>query len=169
VRSRHAAASALHTLGLRANATRGRAPGQEAERGSAIIEFSFLAVLLLVPLTYVILTVFQLQGGAYAVSSAAREAGRIYVTSDAGVARERAVAAARVAMRDHGFTLAARNVDIRCSDPDACHAPRGTVHVTVEHRVSLPLIPEFFDGVVPTSVRVSADHVEYVDRFTARS
>ena len=45
--------------------------------GNAIIEFVYLAVLLMVPLVYVLLTVFRVQGAAYAVSSAAREAGRV--------------------------------------------------------------------------------------------
>ena len=37
--------------------------------GNAIIEFVYLAVLLMVPLVYVLLTVLRVQGAAYAVSS----------------------------------------------------------------------------------------------------
>jgi Flp pilus assembly protein TadG len=65
------------------------------DRGNAIVEFVFLAVLLMVPLVYVLLTVFKVQAAAYAVSSAAREAGRVYATStDLESADDRAFAAA---------------------------------------------------------------------------
>ena len=59
--------------------------------GNAIVEFVYLAVLLMVPLVYVLLTVFQVQRAAFAASSAAREAGRVFVTTeDVGVAEESA-------------------------------------------------------------------------------
>ena len=51
------------------------------EQGSAVVEFVTLGVLLLVPLIYLVLTVARIQAGAYAVSMAAREAGRAFVTS----------------------------------------------------------------------------------------
>ena len=53
----------------------------DAESGNAIVEFVYLAVLLMVPLVYVLITVFRVQAASYAVSSAAREAGRVYATS----------------------------------------------------------------------------------------
>jgi Flp pilus assembly protein TadG len=137
------------------------------DRGTAIIEFCFLAVLLLVPLTYVILTVFRLQSAAYAVSSASREAGRIFVTSESGSAEGRARAAADLAMADHGYQLAANALDVRCAGRTECLEPGTFVRVRVSHRVPLPLVPAFFDAVVPTSVRVSSEHLEYVDRFRA--
>ena len=54
------------------------------EDGNAILEFVMVAVVLMVPLVYVLLTVFQLQRAAFAVSAAAREAGRAYVTAESG-------------------------------------------------------------------------------------
>ena len=54
-----------------------RDPGEE---GSAVVEFVALAVLLLIPIIYLILTVGRLQAASYAVSTAAREAARAYVT-----------------------------------------------------------------------------------------
>lgn len=149
------------------SAQRLRAGGSDSEAGAAIVEFCFLGVLLMVPLVYVILTVFRLQGAAYGVSSAAREAGRIYVTSDGEEAYDRAVRAAQIAMADHGHSLDAAQVDIACSRPAACRTPEATIRVTVHQQVPLPLIPELFRRVVPTTVRVSADHLEYVDRFRA--
>ena len=44
------------------------------EQGTAVIEFVWLAILLLVPLLYVVLTVFETQRAAYAASAAARSA-----------------------------------------------------------------------------------------------
>ncbi len=74
--------------------------------GNAIIEFVYLAILLMVPLVYVLLTVFRVQGAAYAVSSAAREAGRVYATSESpDDAYERAFAAASIVMADSGLEL----------------------------------------------------------------
>jgi Flp pilus assembly protein TadG len=52
------------------------------DSGNAIVEFVYLAVLLMVPLVYLLLTIFRVQGAAYALSSATREAGRVYVLSD---------------------------------------------------------------------------------------
>ena len=55
--------------------------GPGAQAGSAIVEFVFLAVLMLVPLFYLVMVLARLQAGAYAVSAASREAGRAYVTA----------------------------------------------------------------------------------------
>ena len=94
--------------------------------GSAIVEFVFLAVLLMVPLVYVLLTVFQVQGASYAVSSAAREAGRIYATrSDESIgARIGPVAAAAIVMADSGLELDAGDLSIACSGEPVPHARR---------------------------------------------
>src|SRR6476661_4230607 len=74
------------------------------ERGSAVVEFVFLAVLLMVPLFYLVMVLARLQAGAYAVSGAAREAGRAYTTARVPAqAPARAEAAAGVAFSDQGF------------------------------------------------------------------
>ena len=54
------------------------------ERGSAVVEFVVLGVLMLVPLIYLVMMMARLQAGSFAVSQAAREAGRAYVTSPVG-------------------------------------------------------------------------------------
>ena len=48
------------------------------ESGSALVELTWLSLLLLVPLVYVLLAVFAVQSGSYAVSGAARAAARAY-------------------------------------------------------------------------------------------
>jgi Flp pilus assembly protein TadG len=133
------------------------------ESGNAIIEFVYLAILLMVPLVYVLLTVFQVQRAAYAVSSAAREAGRVYATSETGEdPYERAFAAASIVMADSGLELSRSQLQIPC---DGCLEPGGTVPVVIEYDVGLPLLPRFLDGSAPASVEVSSSHLEVVDRF----
>ena len=49
-----------------------RALRRRDEGGSAVVEFVFLAVLLMVPLFYLVMTLSRVQAGAYAASTAAR-------------------------------------------------------------------------------------------------
>jgi len=135
------------------------------DSGNAMVEFVYLAVLLMVPLVYVLLTVFRVQGASFAASSAAREAGRVFATSDdVDAAGPRAMAAARIVMRDSNLDLDRRDVRISCSS-NPCLAPGSTVDVEVAHDVSLPLLPQLFDGRAPATVRVTSRHLEVVDRF----
>ena len=132
------------------------------DRGSALVEFSSLAVLLMVPLVYVLLTVFQVQRAAFGVTEAARQAGRAYVTADdPAQGRQRARAAADLALADQGLELCASCL----APPAGALTPGGSVTVRVEHRVVLPLLGGLFRGAVPPSIPVRATHVEVVDRF----
>jgi len=138
-----------------------------ADRGSAVVEFVFLAVLLMVPIAYLVMVMARLQAGAYAVSAAAREAGRAYVTAPvAGQAPARAAAAAGLAFEDQGFTHDTQ-LSLQC-DGDPCLRPEGRVAVSAGVIVPLPLVPSFLSGVVPTSVPVTATHTETVERFGGR-
>ncbi len=127
--------------------------------GTAILEFVTVAVVLMVPLVYVLLTVFALQRAAFAVSAAAREAGRAYVTADApDDATARAQTAADLALADQLPGVPHADLD---TDGDG-RTPGTSVAVTVTYRVSLPLA-----GSLAT-VPVSATHVATVDRYRAR-
>ena len=142
-----------------------RAVGDDA--GNAIIEFVYLALLLMVPLVYVLLTVFRVQGAAYAVSGAAREAGRVYVvTEPAEEAPARALAAASLVMADGGLTLEPDQLAVTCS-AEPCRTPGATVDVAIDYAVALPFLPRFLGGGAPAAVRVSSRHLEVVDRFRA--
>ena len=135
------------------------------EGGSAIVEFVFLAVLLMVPLFYLVMTLSRIQAGAYAASTAAREAGRAFVTASApAAAEERAAAAARIAFEDQGFGVDETRLAMTCDDIP-CLRPDGRVELSTTVTVPLPLIPSFARGVVPLEVPVSASHVAVVDRF----
>jgi len=138
--------------------------GRRAEQGSAVVEFVVLAVVMLIPLIYLVMMLARLQAGAYAVGAAAREAGRAYVTTTAGQsAQARAEAAAHIAFLDHSFEDDGR-LTIAC-DGTPCLRPDGLVETTATITVPLPLIPSFARDVIPLSVPVSASHLSTVDRF----
>lgn len=126
--------------------------------GRATLEFVTVAVVLMVPLVYVMLTVFELQRAAFAATAAAREAGRAYVTAaDAGDALARAQAAADLALADQlpGSPVASLSVDAETLTPGE------SVRVTVRYDVSLPLAGDL------ARVPVTATHVATVDRYRA--
>jgi len=132
------------------------------DEGNALVEFTYLAVLLMVPLVYILLTVFQVQRAAFAVTEAARQAGRAYATADtaaAGLAR--AQAAADLAMKDQGLEPGAP-LEITST---AGVTPEAKVTSTVLHRVTLPLFGGLFGDTIPPNIPVRATHVEFVDRF----
>lgn len=132
------------------------------DQGNAMVEFSYLAVLLMVPLVYVLLTVFEVQRAAFAVTEAARQAGRAYATAtDAGSAQVRARAAATLALQDQGLELCATCLE----PPTGPLIPGQVITVQVQYRVQLPLVGGLFRGAVPASIPVRATHYEIVDRF----
>jgi len=136
----------------------------DAEAGSANVEFVFLAVMKMVPLFYMVMELGRLQAGAYAVSAAAREAGRAYVTAQVPAqAPARAESAAGLAFADQGFDNEG-TVVISC-DGAPCLRPDGRVRITAMVSVPMPLVPAFFSEIVPVRIPVSAIHVATVDRF----
>jgi Flp pilus assembly protein TadG len=131
--------------------------------GNAIVEFSFLAVTVIVPLVYVVLSVFEVQRAAYAVTNAAREGGRVFTTApSADDGRARAETAVDLALRDAG--LVAGDPQISCSE-DPCFTPGGTVTVVVRQYVSLPFVPSRIFGHTTAGITVSATHIEAVEAF----
>jgi Flp pilus assembly protein TadG len=137
----------------------------DGEDGNAIVEFVYLAVLLMIPLVYVLITVFRVQAASYAVSSAAREAGRVYATADdVDAAGARAFAAASIVMADSDLPLDRDQLAITCSS-DPCLRPGSQVNVVMTYNVALPLVPRFFSDRAPATVRVTSRHLEVVDRY----
>lgn len=134
--------------------------------GNAMIEFVYLSLLLMIPLFYLLLAVFQVQAAAFAVTEAARQAGRAFARADtpeAGLAR--ASKAAQLALADQG--VAASVVPSFACDPSPCDLSRGQrVQVRVSYTVTLPFVGSLF-GPDRAGIPVTATHVEYVDRFKA--
>ncbi|KAA1422519.1 hypothetical protein FE697_015405 [Mumia zhuanghuii] len=138
--------------------------GDRGDRGSAIVEMTWLALLLLVPLVYVVLAVFEVQRSAYGVSAAGRAAGRAFSQApDPATGRERAARAAQLVLEDHRIDDAATDVDIRCTG-GPCLSPGSSVVVTVTTRAHLPFVPDVLGGARP-SVHLDSTHTEPYGRF----
>ena len=145
---------------MRAGSGGARAMNARREEGTALIEFCWLAILLLVPLVYLILAVFDVQRAAYGVTAATRAAGRAYVLSpDLATAQSRAYEAAAVALRDQGLDLAPGDLMITCEPtPDSCLQPGSSVLVALDLHVDLPLMPSALGDNTP-SIRVESTHL----------
>ncbi len=103
--------------------------GARDEGGSALVELVWLGILLLVPLVWIVLSVFEVQRGAFAVTGAARAAGRAYALApDDATGRARAEAAARQALADQGIAGAPVERRITCTPypTTATAAPRSS-------------------------------------------
>ena len=136
----------------------------ECDRGSAIVEFIVIGVLVLIPLSYIAMCVMRVQAASVASSLAVREAGRAFVSADTiPEARVRASAAAALALADQGFTLSARSLRVSCS-PSQCLDPESTVQVNLDWAVDLPWLPEFL-GSERTSIPISAHRTMPVDTY----
>lgn len=137
-----------------------------------MVEFVSLAVLLMVPVIYLVLSVGRVQAAAFAVEGASREAARsVAAAPDEATGSRRAATAVQLALGDQGFGRPGEpqpTVDVRCS-ASPCTTPETLVRVTVELDVVLPGVPAFLDGVIPTRVPVSAHGVAVVDRFAGQA
>lgn len=172
MRRRQPAATAAHQrlarVPLRVMAAVGarlRAAG-DPDRGSAVVEFLGVSLLLLVPIVYLVLTLAQVQAAAFAAEGAAREAGRL--VARAGTLEEGASAArfaVELAFEDQGLEVdGAESLRITCAE-EPCLTPGARVVVDVSTSVDLPLVPDFIAAAVPATVPVSATHVAAVPEF----
>lgn len=139
-----------------------------SDEGNAQVEFLGVAVLLLVPLVYLVLVVGRIEAASFAVEGAAREAARVAAEADTpDEATQRAVAVVGVALRDQGFDDdPADALRIACSSRP-CLAPGSTVTARVEVDVDLPFVPSFVRRVVPLDVPVTAERVVALDEYRA--
>lgn len=149
-------------------------PGPLGERGAAVVELLVVFLTLVVPLVYVMVVMADVQRALLATSSAAREAGRVYVT---GADRVEAERRAQVAYREVLATYGIRSADpgagmrlrVGCPvEPGAACAggfgPGAEVEVVVTYRVPVARVP-FLGAVAGPGVTVGATHHTRVDRF----
>ena len=146
----------------------GPAPSKPApatgEQGSAVVEFTFLALLLMVPLVYFIITMGQIQGGSFAVVGAADQAAKVYVAqADPQSAHHAAEQAALLALADYGHPANNAQISTSC-EPTDCQAAGTAVTVTVNLTVPLPFVP-FGDGFRLKASEVEASSTQLVGRF----
>jgi hypothetical protein len=119
----------------------GRRADVSDDSGAAIIEFLVVFVVLLVPLTYFLLSVFDVQRNALAATMATRESARVFVTAaSADQGLKEAQAAAALAFADHGLDVTDGTLRLTCS-ATPCLTPGATVVATYDGVVSLPLLP----------------------------
>jgi Flp pilus assembly protein TadG len=124
------------------------------EGGSALVEFVFVALVVFVPLVYVVAGFSAVQRGVFAATAAAREAGRAMATApDPATGQARAERAVQLAVEDQSV----RAIDVRLAyapagagcdaagsySPTLAPGERFTVCVTVTVRI--PLLPDFID------------------------
>jgi len=133
------------------------------EQGAAIIEFTFLAIIVILPLLYVVIGFSAVQRGIFAATAGAREAGRALSTADdvtTGLAR--AQYAAEIAVEDQAVDLTDLDVGYApdgadCSaagsyQPALTPGERFVVCVTVVVRV--PGLPDFIDTHTATGMYI---------------
>jgi Flp pilus assembly protein TadG len=142
-----------------------RRPG--AERGTATIEFVWLSILLLVPLVYALVAVFDTQRAAYGTSAASRSAARAFLQApDVATAERRARAAALLAMDDQGVEGA--TIRVTClPSPAQCLRPGSSVRVFVQATQRLPLTPSVL-GDDLGSITVDSTHTQPFGTYRAR-
>lgn len=134
------------------------------EGGSAVVEFTFLALLLMVPLVYFIITVGQIQGGSYAVVGAADQAAKVFVAQpDAASGQAAAEQATLIALADFGHDAKDAKISTVC-DPADCQGAGTAVTVTVNLTVPLPFVP-FNEDLRLRASEVEASSTQLVGRF----
>lgn len=138
--------------------------GPTGEEGSAVLEFVFLAVLLMIPVVYLVLTVGSLQGGAYAVVGAADQAAKVFAAhQDEAGARAAAEQAVALAIADQGFDAGEATLEISCGS-GGCLSAGSTVTATVTLRVPLPVVASL-PGISAHAATVDATASQVVGRY----
>lgn len=143
----------------------------ERQRGSAIVEFVFVALLVFVPLVYLIVAIAVVQRSRLATTNAARDVGRAIATADtSSQAVVRADAAFRIALASQG--IAPAGAGLRYVDANAdCQqgtsvvprlAPGAEFTVCVLRSQRLPAVPTILSGRGVTTV---GRYVVHVDDF----
>ena len=141
-----------------------------SDRGSAIVEFTFLALLVMVPLVYLVVAVAAVQRSSSAVGEAARAGGRAMATAATVESGEdRARAAVRITLADQG--IAPDEAQIRVVDPRSdCDGPEvepsldagAEYALCVIRRAEIPGVPTILGGRGVTTV---GRYVVHIDDF----
>jgi Flp pilus assembly protein TadG len=138
--------------------------------GTAIIEFVFVAVVVMVPLVYFLLAASVVQRARMSVATAAREAGRAYATGENPADAElRLRAAVRLALGDARTASEVRFVgaDVPCDGaavPPTLE-PGAVFVVCVTRHVDIPAVPRLLEG---RGISAVGRYVVHIDDYRAR-
>ncbi len=137
------------------------------DRGSALVEFSWLAVILLVPLIWITVSVFEVQQGAFATTAAARAAGRAYALApDDRTGQEQARAVVRQVLADQGTPGQQASVEVSCEAPGGnCHVGTAVITVRVLSGVDLPFFPAILEEDGAPSFSLVASHTVPIGQY----
>jgi hypothetical protein len=115
---------------------------------------------------WILLGAFDVQRGAFGVSSAARAAGRAYALAPTdALGQARAEQAARHALADQGLSDSPVSVSVTCTPyPRDCHQGTSVITVRVASRVDLPLLPDVLGGEAP-SFALDAEHTVPIGQY----
>ena len=143
-------------------------------RFAAVVELLVVAMMLLVPLVYVMVVMADVQRALLATSGAAREAGRVYVTGPDRVAAERRAGVAyREVLASYGMRAGDPRASLRLragcpavggSGCAGGFGPGAEVEVVVTYRVPVARVP-FLGSVAGPSIVIGATHHTRVDRY----
>ena len=152
----------------------GRRALARQDEGAAVVEFVFLAVLLMVPIVYLVLTLARAQESAFAAEAVARDVSRAAVVGGVEAlqdgatyaqaeraARERADAVLATTLGDFHLQPSDADVTLACTS-SPCLQPGSDIAVDVTITVRLPGI----GGLVPgAGVSLSSEGSSPVDGF----
>lgn len=141
--------------------------GRRDDDGSAIVEFVFIALVVMVPLVYFVVGVSAVQRSQLAVRQAAREVGRAFTTADTRSDVPRRVSAAlRLALRSHGLNGSAEVRLVAAGAPCTSPAVQGRLvpgaqfTVCVTRRTTLPGVPSLLGGRAVVCIGRFTVHVD---------
>ena len=141
------------------------------ETGSALVEFVFIALVVFVPLVYIVAGFSAVQRGVFASTAAAREAGRAMATAPDPVSgHEWALRAAQLAVEDQSIEATDLRLAYAPAGADCAAAgayeptltPGEEFSVCVTVTVRIPFLPEFVDANTATG-RFVVERDRYAD------
>ena len=147
---------------------RPRRGASDGERGSALVEFCWVGLILFIPITWIVISVFEVQQGAFAVNGAARAAARAYALApDDATGAARAQAVVDQTLSDQGGDAQTGKVEVTCEPfPSNCHAGTSLITVHVYSGVTLPFLPEVLASG-QRSFKLTAQHTVPIGQFVA--
>src|SRR5690606_32093516 len=135
------------------------------EDGSAVVEFTMLSLILIVPLFYMLIAVFEVQRASFAVTAASLAGTRAFTQSpDLATAEKAWRRAVDVTLADHGVTGA----EVKRSCRPRCFVSGSTVEVSIVVQQPLPLAPRIF-GETLTTIKVESRHSEPFGKYRANA